>query len=179
MALAEKLKKEQVEPKPKILEKEVETEAEVTSEVELQNKETLLNQAAIDLLHQLPDHADQLVHSLAKQYQQPIWRIACGMWLALHLEGRMSEFRVDPAWKHGFKTRELTCQYKPCGKKFPPRHIGQLYCSNECGLSAADIVSIPRENVKNATISKPKFDTNKPGDSGEWADSIETPLEAA
>ena len=96
--------------------------------------ETKLNQAAKDLLEQLPDHAGQLVHSLAKQFQMPLWQYACGILLAVHLEGRLSEFRVDPAWKAGLKTKELKCKY--CGSVFTPRHINQPYCSNECGLAA-------------------------------------------
>lgn len=97
-------------------------------------KESKLNQAALDLLLQLPDHAGQLVQSLAKQYQMPLWQYISGILLAVHLEGRLSEFRIDPAWREGFKTKTLKCKH--CNKDFVPRHINQPFCSNECGLSA-------------------------------------------
>jgi hypothetical protein len=164
MALTDKLSK------PKL---------EVNTQTKLQEKEDSLNQAAKDLLEQLPDHAGQLVHSLTKQYQQPLWQTTCGMLLALHLEGRMSEFRIDPAWKQGFKTHELQCQYKPCSKKFPPRHLGQLYCSNDCGLLDAGVIPISRGSVKDAVNTRPKFDTNKPTTSADWADSTEDSPEVA
>lgn len=93
-----------------------------------------LNQSAADMLEQLPDHAGQLVHSLAKQYRMPLWQYVSGILLAVHLEGRLSEFRIDPAWRDGFKTNELVCKH--CGKKFPPKRINQPYCCNECGLAA-------------------------------------------
>jgi len=96
--------------------------------------EARLNQAASDLLEQLPDHVGQLVHSLAKQFQMPLWQYTCGILLAVHLEGRLSEFRIDPAWREGLKTKTLIC--KQCKKSFVPRHINQPYCCNECGILA-------------------------------------------
>jgi len=109
-----------------------------------------LNDSALLLIDQLPDHIGQLLENLSTQYQIPIWQYTVGVILAVHLEGRLSEFRLDPAWKDGLKTKELQCKYKPCSKMFKPRHIGQPYCSNECGLAATgpkelqdDILTIP------------------------------------
>ena len=112
----------------------------VLTQARLEEKETKLNQAAGDLLEQLPDHAGQLVHTLSKQNQMPLWQATCGILLAVHLEGRLSECRRDPAWKDGFKTKELTC--KQCNKTFTPKHIAQPYCSNDCGLVAAGVIPI-------------------------------------
>lgn len=108
-----------------------------------------LNDSASMLLRQLPDHAGQLVETLAKQYSMPIWQYVTGILLAVHLEGRLSEFRLDPAWKDGLKTKELKCQYKPCSKMFKPRHIGQPYCTNECGTKATGPKEI--QDVTNIT----------------------------
>lgn len=114
--------------------------------------EQRLNTAASGLLEQLPDHAGQLVHSLAKQYQMPLWQYTCGILLAVHLEGRLSEFRLDPAWRDGLKTKELTCKH--CGKSFKPRHIGQPFCSNECGLLATGPEEI-RKSLNKDSVHEP------------------------
>jgi len=122
------------------------------TDIQLTLAETKLNQAAADLLTQLPDHAGQLVHSLAKQYQMPLWQYTAGILLAVHLEGRLSEFRIDPAWRDGMKTKTLKCKH--CGEAFVPRHINQPYCSNICGLAAVEKL-IPRndkETLKNDPI---------------------------
>jgi hypothetical protein len=109
--------------------------------------EARLNQAASDLLEQLPDHAGQLVHSLAKQYQMPLWQYTSGILLAVHLEGRLSEFRIDPAWREGLKTKTLIC--KQCKKEFTPKHINQPYCCNECGI-AANQARQPKKDIHHA-----------------------------
>ena len=126
-------------------------------------QEAKLNQAAQDLLAQLPDHAGQLVHSLSKQFQIPLWQYLSGILLAVHLEGRLSEFRLDPAWKDGLRTKELIC--KQCKKSFTPRHIAQPYCCNECGLIAAGVLPQPspkQESINVNTSPKSKSSADSP-----------------
>jgi len=129
-----------------------------------------LDKAAELLLGQIPDHAGELVHSLSKQFQIPLWQYLDGILLAVHLEGRLSEFRLDPAWKDGLKTKELKCKH--CNKMFKPVHIGQPYCSNECGFAATG----PEPHIEKTPIEEPQdneplrtdltkhLDTNKPSD---------------
>uniref|UniRef100_A0A6M3IJ19 Uncharacterized protein n=1 Tax=viral metagenome TaxID=1070528 RepID=A0A6M3IJ19_9ZZZZ len=127
-----------------------------------------LNSSAEALLDQLPDHAGQLVHSLATQYSIPIWQYTCAILLAVHMEGRLSEFRLDPAWKDGLRTKELICKH--CGTKFSPRHIGQPFCSNDCGLAAAG--QLHKEDKPNGPTRDPipskHSDVVVDGDSG-WS----------
>ena len=141
--------------------------------------EDKLELAAKSIIEQLPDHAGELIVNLSKQYQVPLWQYTCGILLAVHLEGRLSEFRLDPAWKEGLRQKLLKCQYDKCNQMFKARHINQPYCSNECGLLAAGVVPISKENIKNAVISKPKFNTTKPNPTGDWADPVDDTLEAA
>lgn len=95
-----------------------------------------LNLAARLLLDQLPDHVGELAITLAHEYQLPLWHFMCGVILEVHYEGRLSSFQIDPAWKDGFKQKELVCQWTECGKKFKPLRIAQKFCSNECGIKA-------------------------------------------
>jgi len=136
-----------------------------------------LNAAATLLLEQLPDHAGQLVHELAKQYQIPLWQYLGGVLLAVHLEGRLSEFRLDPAWKDGLRTKELQCQY--CKKMFKPRHVNQPYCSNECGLAA----NPPKPHIEEVVRIVPTTGTDRgiprPNNSSAWTDAPELNDEAA
>ena len=127
-----------------------------------------LNKAAQLVIDQIPDHAGQLINTLATQFSVPIWQYTAGILLAVHLEGRLSEFRLDPAWKDGLKTKELIC--KQCGKTFKPRHIGQPYCSNECGTIATG----PKEHIENVSTLPPP--TNRASDSiatSDWSDPVE------
>jgi len=120
MALTDKDTKEanaEVLPKP-----------EITAEA--------LNAAAELLLSQLPEHAVELFGVIAGDYTLPIWQVVAGCLVSIHMEGRVSAFTLDPDWLDGFKQDELKCHYVPCGATFTPKRIGQLYCSNECGLRA-------------------------------------------
>ena len=127
-----------------------------------------LNDAAQLLIDQLPDHAGELLESLAKQYTMPLWQYTTGILLAVHLEGRLSEFRLDPAWKSGLKTKELICKH--CKKPFTPKHIGQPYCSNECGLAATG----PKEHIANEPIRIKPTRSPDPGQPANWSDAGET-----
>ena len=134
-----------------------------------------LNNAARELLEQIPDHAGQLVHELAKQTQIPLWQHVCGVLLAVHQEGRLSEFRLDPAWKDGLRTKELVCKH--CGKKFNPRHVNQPYCSNACGMAANPIGPFkePKQDVVTtaSTLGVPVDDG-----SDSWSDSPDLSMAA-
>jgi len=148
-AAKKKLEKPEFVIKPKAkVEKVVETEVEAKKPRPAPKMTPeRLNLAAEALLKQLPDHAGDLVVSLSKQFTLPIWQYVTGILLAVHLEGRLSEFRLDPAWKDGLKQNLLRCQWTACGKMFKPRHIGQKFCSNDCG----NLATGPREifgNVK-------------------------------
>jgi hypothetical protein len=137
-----------------------------TKPAKLLLQESKLNQASQDLLDQLPDHVGQLVTSLAKQTYIPQWQLVCGVLLAVHQEGRLSEFRLDPAWKDGLRTKELVCQYAKCGKTFTPKRIAQKYCSTECGLKADGMWKIP-ETKPNANI----LPANNPS-SADWIEPL-------
>ena len=130
-----------------------------------------LNDSARLLLSQLPDHVGELVENLSSQYQIPIWQYTTGILLAVHLEGRLSEFRLDPAWKDGLKTKELVCKH--CNKSFKPLHIGQPYCSNTCGLEA----TAPKE-LRDDPIPIRPSESIKPSEPGNW-NSVDTTMEAA
>jgi len=132
-----------------------------------------LNKAAQLVIDQIPDHAGQLINTLSKQFSIPVWQYTAGILLAVHLEGRLSEFRLDPAWKDGIKTKELICKH--CNKPFAPQHIGQPYCSNECGLAATG----PEEHIENVPTLPPT--PNRASDSittSNWSDPVES-MEAA
>lgn len=90
-----------------------------------------LDNAAELLLQQLPDNAGELVRILRTEYEMPLWQLFCGILLAMHLEGRLSAFTLDPAWRDGIRQRDLVC--KKCKKPFTPIHINQLYCTDICG----------------------------------------------
>uniref|UniRef100_A0A6M3J5L8 Uncharacterized protein n=1 Tax=viral metagenome TaxID=1070528 RepID=A0A6M3J5L8_9ZZZZ len=98
---------------------------------------TKLNLASKTLIEQLPDHVSELIVELAQQNRVELWHITAGVLLSVYMEGRLSAFVLDPAWQEGLRQKDCTCQYEPCGKKFKGKHIGQLYCSNECGLLAS------------------------------------------
>jgi len=136
-----------------VLQKQEQKTEQKPTQTKLALQSAKLNQAAADLLEQLPDHAGQLVHSLCKQYQMPLWQYTAGILLAVHLEGRLSEFRLDPAWKDGLKTSELICKH--CGKSFKPRHIGQPYCSNECGMAAVGPPELKLKETKQDAVVIP------------------------
>lgn len=150
-------------------------EADIKAQLAL--LETNLNKAASELLAQLPDHVGQLVHSLSKQYRMLLWQYTCGILLAVHLEGRLSEFQLDPAWKQGLRTQTLKCKH--CNKDFTPRRINQVYCSNECGLKALDVES-NKPTPKHIMDKKPDVLTtthntkpvSKSGDSAGWTESL-------
>ena len=120
--------------------------------------ETHLNAAAVLLLSQLPEHAVELFGVIGKDYGLPIWQVVAGCLVSTHLEGRVSAFTLDPDWRDGFRRDELTCQWEPCGKTFPPNRIGQLYCCNECGLKA-NSQWYPTEDATDDTIQlEPAFE---------------------
>uniref|UniRef100_A0A6M3IN42 Uncharacterized protein n=1 Tax=viral metagenome TaxID=1070528 RepID=A0A6M3IN42_9ZZZZ len=92
------------------------------------------NEAAKLLIDQMPDHTSQLIEKLAEQAYVPLWQMVCGILLAQYSAGTLSIYQIDPAWKDGLRKQMNKC--KQCGKMFKSRHIGQPYCTNECGLKA-------------------------------------------
>jgi hypothetical protein len=140
-----------------------------------------LNDAAQLIIDQLPDHAGELLVALKDQYRVELWQYVCGVMLTMHLEGRLADFRLDPAWREGLKKKELECKY--CHKMFAPRHIGQPYCSNECGLRAdGKLKDIPTEteDIPTETEDKPNDTaTSNPvgvggrGATDGWSDAVE------
>lgn len=115
--------------------------------------EQQLNDAAKLLADQLPDAAGQLMGDLAKEYDMALWKLAAGILLASHIEGRLSAFELDPAWAEGLvKQREAIC--KRCGIAFIPININQPYCSNECGLGITPMIVSPEGELETVQISK-------------------------
>lgn len=100
----------------------------------LQINDKKLNDAAELLMICIPDHASELIHELAKEYLIPPWQVFAGVVLEMHLRGMLSGFSLDPSWAEGVMQRKYIC--KRCEKNFQPLNVGQLYCSNECGLAA-------------------------------------------
>jgi hypothetical protein len=102
----------------------------------MQVRKTKIDEATLDkyteeLLLCLPEHASELMHELAKDYKLPIWQLFCGVVLEVHTQGNLSNFSMDPAWAEGLKQYDYACKH--CQKKFKPFHLGQIFCSNECG----------------------------------------------
>jgi len=110
-----------------------------------------LNKATDLLMSCLPDHAEELVHELAKDYQLPYWQVFAGVVYAAHLQGSMSGFTTEPAWAEGVKHYIYRC--KQCGQEFKPTHVGQLYCTTLCGNTATEQVATYIE-LKVATNDK-------------------------
>lgn len=124
--------------------------------------EKRLNEAAQLIINQLPDHAGQLIEELSKQNYTELWQMTAGIILSVHMEGRLSSFILDPAWRDGVKQKDHTCKYEECKKIFKPIHIGQLYCSNECGLRADNqIFEDEKVGILKHAPSEPKSDSPK------------------
>lgn len=111
-----------------------------------------LNAAADLLLTQLPDHAGELVHILQGEYQVQLWHLLCGIMLAMHQEGRLSAFTLDPAWRDGLRQRMLKCH--ECNKLFKPHNIGQQFCTNTCGnINEARKLGLYEKDTQNDTYT--------------------------
>jgi len=115
--------------------------------------QTTLNKACKDLLDQLPDGVGSLVEAMAKERGIPLWHCTCGILLEVHTEGRLSAITIDPAWKQGFRQKELICAQ--CKNPFKPIRLNQVYCCNNCG----EIVEYEQRLAKLPKHAKPK--TNK------------------
>jgi len=128
--VAEKLKeKKQVKATPSIA-----VEAEFFYVTPDKVTDEHLNSAARMLLEQIPEHAYELMHVLCDENQVPMWHVVAGQLLAAHLDGRLSAFQLDPAWRQGLRQQVLVC--KLCEKEFKPKRLGQIYCGSVCGLKA-------------------------------------------
>jgi len=128
------------------------TAIEVTKEVTIQN----LDNSATLLLAQLPDHCGELVENLSKEYQIPLWQMFCGILLAMHLEGRLSAFQLDPAWRENLRQDKLICDR--CKQTFKPDHLAQKYCSEKCGVAANEEENKTKISDKSVSDLKLKLD---------------------
>ena len=106
-----------------------------------------LNSDAEELLLCMPEHVSELVHELSSDYFTQVWQIFCGVVLEVYMQGRLSNYTLDPAWADGLKQYDYRCKH--CKKSFKPTNLGQVYCSNDCGVADT------QEVVPNARISKP------------------------
>lgn len=124
--------------------------------------EATLNKHTEDLLLCLPEHASELMHQIADDYHLPIWQIFCGIVLEVHMQGNLSNFYLEPAWAEGLKQYEYICKH--CNKTFTPIHIGQVFCSNECG----ETHTTGKVTKDDTVIAKPTppiaVATNRPAD---------------
>lgn len=97
-----------------------------------------LNECAEELIRVLPPEVGMLVKTLAEEYNVQLWMVVDGVLIENEMNGQLSAFAIDPSWRDGILQKKLTCKY--CGKVFPPVNVGQLYCSNDCGLAAAGLL---------------------------------------
>ena len=130
------------------------TTVEKVEEVAKQITKDALDNAAALLLAQLPDQCGELVTNLRDEYAIPLWQLFCGILLAMHLEGRLSAFQLDPAWQDGLRQHDLLCGW--CKTSFTPRWIAQKYCSEKCGVAANEA---EREKSKPNDAFKTKLAT--------------------
>ncbi len=67
----------------------------------------------------------------------PVWQLLLGSVMAQYESGNLAAPSIDPSWRQAeLITGESTCHYHKCPlpeRKFTPKRIGQLFCSNSCG----------------------------------------------
>lgn len=103
-----------------------------------------LEAAAELLLSVLPNHIAETLHHFCKsEIEIPLWHYLCGIWVRCYSSGELNGYDIDPAWEEGaFGLHELICAV--CKKQFKQTRIGQLVCSDVCGITYAN------RNRKNA-----------------------------
>lgn len=110
------------------------------------------------LIEQMPDYVAQLIDEIAAQGSIPRWQLIGGILFEAYNNGYLSAYTLDPAWKDGFRPNETICKH--CKKVFQPVRIGQIYCSNDCGLGLTPLEELAKEIVEDIH-TKSKEETPK------------------
>jgi len=94
-----------------------------------------LNDAATLIINQLPPSFRDFAFEVADVILKiPRWQLVAGILLFSAESGNLVSPSLDPSWTtNGISLSISTCP--ECGKQFTPHRLGQIFCSNECGLS--------------------------------------------
>jgi len=94
-----------------------------------------LNDAATLIINQLPPSFRDFAFEVADVILKiPRWQLVAGILLFSAESGNLVSPSLDPSWTtNGISLSTSTCP--ECGKQFTPYRLGQIFCSNECGLS--------------------------------------------
>jgi predicted nucleic acid-binding Zn ribbon protein len=125
------------------------TEGESSRPLVEERMTSALEDAATLILSQLTPSIREYAMEIADiVLKVPRWQLVLGCVLAQQESGTLANPSIDPGWRQvEISLGTGTC--KECGQPFPPKRMGQRFCSNKCGSAAQKKqIEIDREKKK-------------------------------